>query len=100
MEWHLCDVWFQHKSNMWFTIPSSNGLMMRWEWIVDVEVWMAVLDMWNNRHVFWVGLCVMIAWGTWMKNEEGKGDDGFDESVSLNKSNNELNELYVFLWLM
>ena len=31
-----------------------------------------------------------------MKNEEGKGDDGFDESVSLNKSNNELNELYVF----
>ena len=30
-------------------------------------------------------------------NEEGKGDDGFDESVSLNKSNNELNELYVFV---
>ena len=35
-----------------------------------------------------------------MRDEEGKGEDGFDESVSLNKSNNELNELNVFLWLM
>ena len=32
-----------------------------------------------------------------MKNEEGKGDGGFDESVSLNKSNDELNELHVFV---
>ena len=32
-----------------------------------------------------------------MRNDEGKGDDGFDEGVSLNKSNDELNELYVFV---
>ena len=32
-----------------------------------------------------------------MKDEEGKGDDGFDERVSLNKSNNELNELHVLV---
>ena len=32
-----------------------------------------------------------------MRNEGGKGDDGFDESVSLNKSKKELNELYVFV---
>ena len=31
------------------------------------------------------------------RNEEGGKGDCFDESVSLNKSNNESNELYVFV---
>ena len=71
------------------------------KWLND-EVWIAVLDMWEKRHVFWMGLWMMtfISESHTMRNEEGKGDDGFDESVSLNKSNNELNELYVFVWLM
>ena len=60
---------------------------------------MVVLNIWDNRHVLRMGLCVMTfnSENHAMRNEEGKGDDGFDESVSLNKSNNELNELYAFV---
>ena len=32
-----------------------------------------------------------------MRNEEAKGDDGCGQGVSLNTSNNELNELYAFV---